>query len=267
MSACGGRSHHSTAVEQLKSHIPRTICAKPRVGAGCVQRPAANLNGRAAEDAPRRVGTDAREQHDPDQHRPARMQMQHGRGMSGFERERQAAERRKADADGQAAEALDRCDIDRRQTGGGIHAKAHGAAGKGGKPQIVPKGVRNERRHEHARIGDGLADITQTQEVVKAEQPIARRRKTEGDDDMQARRLAQLLENLAGVQVRKLAPQNERNDRKYEERGEWSDPAQARTVGLLELIARYWRASGRYLTRCGCAASSPFLRLKSSTYS
>jgi len=34
------------------------------------------------------------------------------------------------------------------------------------------------------------------------------------------------------MQVRKLPPQNERNDCKNEERGEWSDPAQARTVGL-----------------------------------
>ena len=160
------------------------------------------------------------------------MQVQHRRGMGGFERERQAAECRKTDRDGQAAEALHRCHIDRRQTGGGIQTKPHGAAGKGRKSQIVSKGVCNERRHERARIGHRLADITQGKEVVEAEQPIACGRKAQGNEHMHARGCAQLLEYLARMQVRKLPMQDKRDDCKYEERGERSDPAQVRTVGL-----------------------------------
>src|SRR5690606_32507114 len=84
----------------------------------------------------------------------------------------QTAQGYEAEADGQAAEQYDLCDIARTQAPATIEAVADGAAGKRCHPDIMPDRQGGERCKRRAAPGKRLARITHRQPIKAGETKI-----------------------------------------------------------------------------------------------
>ncbi len=155
-----------------------------------------------------------------------------------------AAERGEPDAAGQAAEPLDRNNVDGREPRRGIQPQPYRRARERREPQVVAEGVRDERREHHARIGHGLAQITQAEQVVETQSPVAERGDEQGRADVRHRDAAQLLEDVAQVQVRHLPVQHKGDAAEYRERGNRPDPVpDRRSLGWGDVLCAHFRGS------------------------
>ncbi len=78
-----------------------------------------------------------------------------------LEQQGESAQCREANATREAAEALHRHDIDRREAGRGVQPQSDRSTRECREPQVVPERVGNERREHHARVAHGLAQVAQ----------------------------------------------------------------------------------------------------------
>ncbi len=192
---------------------------------GRAQGPTPDLQIDLRERAPGGVGDDRREQRGADRQRQAAMQVQDGDRVRRADQEGNAADRGEPDSDRQAGERGDGGDIDRGDPGCRIQPEADRGAGECREAERMTEGVGDERGEYDAGVGYRLAQITQRQQIVEAQQPVARRGAGESRQDARPRQIVQLGEHLAQVQLGQFPVQNIDDRAEDEERGERSDPA------------------------------------------
>ncbi len=159
--------------------------------------------------------------------------------MGRSHQERDPRDRREPDPDRQAAEPRDGRDIDGRDPRGGVEPESDGGAGECGEAQGVTERVGDERGKEDAAVVDRLAQVPERQDVVEAQQPVARSRERECRQHVPPGNRVQMAEYVLQMELRELPMEDVHDQCKYEQGRERPYPTQCAALFVLIHRARF----------------------------